>query len=77
MSRGLNLTVPDEADEWPHEARTVALEQRHSGAELREEIDSLVGMGHKSDDPQDPFYFDKSELAKIVLALGGPQEEVY
>jgi len=44
MSRGLNLTVPDEADEWPHEARAFVLAEANTAADLRQEIDSLAGM---------------------------------
>lgn len=72
---GLNLTIPDEADEWPHEARTFVLAEANTAAELRQEIDSLAGMTNDADDDK-AAAFTKDELAQLVLALGGPQEEV-
>jgi len=72
---GLNLTVPDEADEWPHEARAFVLAEANTAADLRQEIDSLAGMTNDADDDK-AAAFTKDELAQLVLALGGPQEEV-
>jgi len=72
---GLNLTIPDEADEWPHEARAFVLAEANTAADLRQEIDSIAGMSNDADSDA-PDRFTKGELAQIVLALGGPQEEV-
>jgi len=72
---GLNLTIPDEADEWPHEARAFVLAEANTAKELRQEIDSLAGMPNDADDDK-AGAFTKDELAQLVLALGGPQEEV-
>lgn len=72
---GLNLTIPDEADEWPHEARAFVLAEANTAADLRQEIDSLAGMTNDADDDK-AAAFTKDELAQLVLALGGPQEEV-
>jgi hypothetical protein len=76
MSRGLNLTIPDEADEWPHEARVVGIKEANEAQELRQEINSLVGMENDINSQTDALWFSKAQLAQIVLALGGPQEEV-
>jgi len=73
---GLNLTIPDEADEWPHEARAFVLAEANTAADLRQEIDSIAGMSTDADSDTADQFFGKEELAQIVLALGGPQEEV-
>ena len=67
---GLNLDVPDEYDEWPHDARAFVLAEANTAQELRQEIDSLAGMEHKSD-ADAPQAFTTDELAQIVMALGG------
>ena len=71
---GLNLEIPDEYDGWPHDAQAFVLAEANTSQELRQEIDSLVGMSHEpgTDVPQS---FTKDELAQIVMALGGPQED--
>ena len=70
---GLNLTVPNSYEEWPHDARAFVLAEANTAEDLRREIDSLAGMTYDSDD--NPSGFTKDELAQIVMALGGPQED--
>ena len=71
---GLNLDVPDEYDEWPHDARAFVLAEANTAAELRTEIDSLAGLSSEWE-ADDCASFTKDELAAVVMALGGPQED--
>lgn len=67
------LDLPDDFGEWPFEARASTLAAATTGTELRTEIDNIVGMPTGEYNDTDPFFFSKVEMAKIVLALGGPQ----
>jgi len=71
---GLNLDVPEEYDDWPYDARAFVLAEANTAQELRQEIDSLAGMEHEPD-ADAPQAFTTDELAQIVMALGGPQED--
>jgi hypothetical protein len=68
-----DLTVPDEFDEWPFEARAFVLAEANSARALREEICDHTGL---SFDPEDetPDRFTKDQLAVLVMALGGPDQ---
>ena len=69
----MSVDVPPEADEWEFEARRFAISESNTAAEIREEIDDIVGLGGgwKSNNAG---AFRKDELALVLLALGGPQE---
>lgn len=69
----MNLEVPDGHDDWPFEARKFVLAEANEAADLRKEIDSLAGMTHDDDGAHQSFTND--ELAQLVIALGGPQED--
>ena len=71
----MSVDVPPKADEWEFEARRFAISESNTAAEIREEIDDILG----DSDPRwfevggDPGQFTKGELAMLLLALGGPQ----
>lgn len=69
----MSLTVPDEADEWPHDAKRFVLAEANSAIELREEIDGIVGLDARDYGNGSAGQFTKEQLAAVVLALGGPQ----
>lgn len=69
------VEVPDEFSEWPHEARRFVLAEANTVADIRREIDGLVGLdstGWKNN--SDPGGFTKAELAAVLMALGGPED---
>lgn len=70
-----NLTVPDEMDEWPHDARQFVLAEANTMVDLRREIDSIVGLPSEYPGEGDESSLTKQEAAAIILALGGPQED--
>ena len=71
----MSVDVPPKADDWPFEAKRSAVSEANTAAEIREEIDDILG----DSDPRwfevggDPGQFTKGELAMLLLALGGPQ----
>lgn len=69
---GMNLDVPDEYDEWPHDARSFVLAESNTAVDLREEINSLAGMAGEFESANAGL-FTKEDLAELVIALGGPQ----
>lgn len=69
----MSLTVPDEADEWPHDAKRFVLAEANTAEDLRQEIDGIVGLEAEEYDGRSAAQFTKEQLAAIVLALGGPQ----
>lgn len=69
-----SLTVPDEADEWPHDARRFVLAEANGAEALRREINNIVGLQHDDYRGDNAGQFRKEEMAAIVLALGGPQD---
>ena len=69
----MSVDVPPKADEWEFEARRFAISESNTAAEIREEIDGIVGLGGHWDRDQ-ASTFTKDELAMLLLALGGPQE---
>jgi len=73
MSEALNLTVPDEFEEWPHETRSFVLAEANTVVDLRRELDSLAGITGTDYDNDNAVTFCAEELATIILALGGPQ----
>lgn len=70
------LTVPDEAEEWPHDARRFVLAEANTTVDLRREIEDIVGLPHHdvSNGDGNAGQFTKEQLAAILLALGGPQD---
>ena len=71
-----NIDVPDEFDDWPYDARSFVLAEANSAVELREEVNSLVGLSSEEFDSDNAASFTKEELAELIMALGGPQEGV-
>ena len=71
----MSVELPDAAAEWPFEARHLAIAEKHTTADIRGEIVNIVGAGVVSmPDADKAGAFTKSELAAILMALGGPQE---
>ena len=72
----MSVTIPPKADDWQFEAKRFAVSEANTAAEIREEIDDILG----DSDPRwveiggAPGAFTKEELAMLLLALGGPQE---
>lgn len=71
----MTVTVPDEADEWPFEAKAAAISEANDAADIRSEVDSIAGIPDPSWEGQSDraSAFTKYELTLILLALGGPQ----
>jgi hypothetical protein len=63
--------LPDEAEEWPFEAKRSAVASANSAAEIREDIDTIVGLRSEWAETG-ALSFTKHEAAAILLALGGP-----
>ena len=72
----MSVSLPPEADDWAFEARRYALAEANTTADIREEVDAIVGFRSPAWETTDsgPGYFSKHELAMLLLALGGPQE---
>lgn len=69
-----DVVVPEDADDWPFEAKAAAISERNVVEDIREEIDGIAGIP----DPRwtqvdlDAGSFTKYELVIVLLALGGP-----
>lgn len=74
MPEPMNLNIPDEYDDWPHDARRFVLAEANSAVALREEINSLAGLSSDEYKSDNAGAFTKDQLAMLVIALGGPQE---
>lgn len=72
----MSVYLPPEADEWEFEAKRFALAEANRTADLREEIDAIIGAGDPNWTTTDNTagFFSKDELALVLLALGGPRE---
>ena len=68
-----NLEVPDEFNDWPHDARRFVLAEANSMEDLRKEMNALAGIPSEGKD-LDGSSITKDEVAALVIALGGPQE---
>lgn len=74
MSNPNGLALPDELDEWPHEARKFVLAESNTLEDLRIEMNALAGIpSDVASDPGDSS-ITKEEVAALILALGGPQD---
>lgn len=71
----MSVSLPPEADEWQFEAKRYAVSEANTAAEIRAEIDGILGDGEPrwGETGVDPGHFTKDELAMLLLALGGPQ----
>lgn len=75
--RVMTMTVDDPGgdSDLPFEARAAMISEMNNAADIREEIDDIVGI----DDPNwsgnrgQASSFTKRELTLVLLALGGPQ----
>ena len=73
MSESLNLEVPEEFGEWPHEAKAFVLAEANETTDLRNEIHALAGIAGTVEDGTRANSFSKEQLANLIIALGGPQ----
>jgi hypothetical protein len=73
----MSVELPDNAEDWPFEAKHTALSEVNTCQEIREEIRSIVGPEQIRDrtDGRTASQFTRKEMAAILLALGGPQGE--
>jgi len=71
----MSVSLPPEADDWQFEARRYALAESNTTADLRAEVDAIVGLDSPAWTTTDSGagHFSKHELAMLLLALGGPQ----
>lgn len=71
----MTVTLPEEAEDWPFEARHMALSEANSVADIQNEIAAIVGPEYVSetDESTKSNALKKQELAAILMALGGPQ----
>lgn len=67
-----DVDVPDRWEDWPFEARAYVLAEANSAVELRESINSIVGMPNDEFESDNALSLTKSEAAQILMALGGP-----
>jgi len=66
------LTIPDEFEDWPFEARQFVLAEANDALSLRKELDSLAGLNSEDLQKDQAGQFTKVQLATVVMALGGP-----
>ena len=69
---GSGLTVPDEFDDWPFDARKFVLAEANTTVDLRREICDLAGMSFDDVASDKAGQFTKDEMSVLVMALGGP-----
>lgn len=75
----MNVVVPEEAEEWPFEAKVAAISENNTIRDIREEIDGIVGFSdpawrdYGGNELSNGSDFTKKELVELLLALGGPQ----
>lgn len=74
MNAQNQLTVPEEFEDWPFDAKAFVLAEANGAKALRHEIDSLAGMSHDNENADNAGSFTKAELATLVMALGGPED---
>jgi hypothetical protein len=67
------VTVPEEYEEWPFEARRFVLAEANDTVALRRKIEEIVGLPHE-DVEDNAGQFTKDELAAVLMALGGPED---
>ena len=65
------LSLPDDFDGYPFEAKVAVLAGENDQADLRAAVDNVLG---RSDDTETPSNVTKGWLAACLLALGGPNE---
>jgi len=72
----MSASMPENAADWPFEARVTALAQHNTSVDIRKEIDNIIGLSNPRWDASnsDSGHFNKEELSLLLLALGGPQE---
>lgn len=68
-----DVTVPDEFDEWPFDAKRFVLAEANTVAGLREAIDGIVGLDSDEWLGDSANQFTKDQLAAVLMALGGPE----
>jgi hypothetical protein len=68
----MSVTVPDEFESWPFEARRFVLAEANGADDLRRAVNDIVGLpnDHQEDNAAS---FTKDELAAVLMALGGPE----
>jgi len=63
--------LPAGFDDLDHEGKLEVL-TRNGAADIRTEIDRMLGIPKQEYSGSQPFQFNKEELALILVALGGP-----
>ena len=66
------VMLPAGFDDLDHERKLDAL-TRNPAADIRTEIDRVLGIPRQEYSGSQPFQFNKEQLALILVALGGPQ----
>jgi hypothetical protein len=66
------VMLPAGFDDLDHERKLAAL-TRNAVADIRTEIDRVLGIPRQEFSGSQPFQFNKEQLALILVALGGPQ----
>jgi len=66
------VMLPSGFDDLDHEGKLAAL-TRNPAADIRTEIDRVLGIPRQEYSGSQPFQFNKEQLALILVALGGPQ----
>ena len=69
----MSVTVPDEYEDWPFDARRFVLAEANTAVELREEVNAIVGLSNDEFESDQAGSFTKDQLAAVLMALGGPQ----
>jgi hypothetical protein len=64
--------LPAGFDDLNHEGKPEVL-TRNPDADIRTEIDRVLGIPREEYSGSQPFQFNKEQLALILVALGGPQ----
>jgi len=70
-----DVSVSDDASEWPFEAKAAAITETNTMDSVRRDVDDIVGIPDASWETHNKQSgsFTKYELALVLLALGGPQ----
>ncbi len=66
------VMFPAGFDDLDHEGKLKVL-TRNPAADIRTEIDRVLGIPRQEYSGSQPFQFNKEQLALILVALGGPQ----
>lgn len=68
----MSLDYPSAYDKLEYDERVEVISAMNSNAELRTEIDDIVGLDHDWYSGQ-ASHFTSDDMAALVIALGGPR----